>query len=273
MKPMRVALVSAAALAVFSASAHADGVPRPYSAPVVLTPSSWTGFYAGVNGGYTAMAPQDRDIILQSSSGGGMLTLPGMDPQGAFGGGQFGYNWQSGPLVLGVEADIQGADIHDGFNVAGTAPGLGSGSLTGHQDIDWFGTVRGRVGFAFDRALIYGTGGFAYGGVKDELFGVSSVSGATVDLRREGTQTGFTVGGGVEYAIYPHWSLKIEYQFIDLGSSGTLSAADPSKTVAPPVKPGGPVPGGPVPGTIISINSIDNEFNTVRAGLNYRFGE
>lgn len=172
---------------------------------------NWSGLYVGVNGGYG---------WANSSS-------YGFQPSGGFGGGQIGYNWQgiwNPHLVLGVEADIEGADITD--------------SYYGHQaSVNYFGTIRGRIGYAFDRALVYATGGFAYGEVQDSAFGASLTS----------TETGYTVGGGVEYKILPNWSAKAEYDFVslDAGNSGANLSLN---------------------------NSSRSEFNTFKVGVNYFVG-
>ena len=129
--------------------------PVSYVPPVIAT-NTWTGFYAGINGGYG-----------WGSGGNTISYFDGLDqsaraqPQGGFGGGQIGYNYQTGSFVFGVETDFQGAGISN--SVTGTtANGF---DFTSKESIDWFGTARGRLGFAVGNALLYGTGGFAYGNV------------------------------------------------------------------------------------------------------------
>jgi opacity protein-like surface antigen len=128
----------------------------------------------------------------------------GISPTGGFGGGQIGYNWQgwwNRRLVLGIEADIQGSGISDrqtdfnGFHYK--------------SDLGYFGTIRGRVGYAVQQTLFYFTGGFAYGGLRkfSDAFGPQSF---------DGTAAGYTVGGGVEYKITPAWSVKGEFQYVNL---------------------------------------------------------
>jgi outer membrane immunogenic protein len=214
---------------------------EPYFAP-------WSGFYAGVNGGYGRSA-NTEDVVFFTSSG---FTLPGkgLNAEGGFGGGQIGYNWQRGAFVFGVEADIQGAGLRSRYS--NQPDGFGDLS-NGRRDIDYFGTVRGRLGYAFDRLLVYGTGGFAYGGVANRNFIFNS--GASADLNKDTTQIGFAVGGGVEYAITPAWSLKAEYQYIDLGSERLFAQVLPLGAAE-----------------TITSNSINNSFNTVRLGLNYHIG-
>jgi outer membrane immunogenic protein len=196
--------------------------PARYVPPAAYVDQNiWQGFYAGLNGGY-------------GWSGNG-----GAQPQGGFGGGQIGYNFQGGPLVFGLETDFQGGDLSGG--ITGTT--AGGNAFSGNESVDWFGTARGRLGLAFGHALFYGTGGFAYGDVRQ-----SAVYDG-VSLGASGTRTGWVAGGGIEYKVNPAWSLKGEYQYIDLGSEKLTDAANS-----------------------LTTNSLDTSFQTVRLGLNYRFG-
>ncbi len=166
---------------------------------------NWSGLYAGANGGY-----------------GWSNRFDNLDPTGAFGGGQIGYNFQRGNLVVGLEADIQGAGITDS----------GGGVKS---SLDWFGSVRGRAGYAFDRTLVYATGGFGYGQVTNAGFA--------------GTQTGWVAGGGSEYKITPVWSAKVEYQYFDLDAPASSAV--------------GPLGAG---------TGDRTQFSTIRAGVNYFIG-
>ncbi len=226
-----LSLASTIALAPFAANA-ADLYRNPPPASSYIPPAAyveqniWQGFYAGLNGGYGWSA--NGDTILYSD---GSISARAQ-PEGGFGGGQIGYNFQSGPLVFGLETDFQGGDV--------TARSSGASSK---ESVDWFGTARGRLGYSFGRALIYGTGGFAYGDVRQQA------NGAGTELSHNGTQTGWVAGGGIEYKIGAAWSLKGEYQYIDLGSAQLTNAASP-----------------------LTTNNLDTSFQTVRLGLNYRFG-
>jgi outer membrane immunogenic protein len=247
---MRTTVAAGAALVwiVSSSSfALADGMPgnpRPAYAPF-----SWTGFYVGANGGYGDNFDRNDNFVLSNSLG-FTATTRGVQPEGGFGGGQLGYNWQQGPLLLGLEADLQGADVSAGF--AGHLLD-GGDVLNAHQSFDYFGTARGRVGFAFYHGLIYATGGFAYGGVRDQLLVFLPGSGTSVNLHSDDTRTGFVIGGGVELALAPHWSVKVEYQHIDLGSE---------RLAASVFSPGA---------TTFTSNKILDVAGTARVGLNYRF--
>jgi outer membrane immunogenic protein len=128
---------------------------------------------------------------------------------GFVGGGQIGYNWQgASPLVLGIEADFQGT----GQSRTDTALGISV-----QQQLPWFGTVRGRIGYAFDRLMIYATGGLAYADYK------MTASGFGLSASSDTSRAGWTAGAGVEWMFAPQWSTKVEYLYWDTGStSATL---------------------------------------------------
>jgi len=242
--------VSAAALTL---SANAADIYRAPEGPGGLKDGpyapSWAGFYAGVNGGFgwESSDPSLTGVITP------VCILPGppcppaqpfankFGPGIGFAGGQIGYNLQRGSFVFGLEADIQGSAVQDSVTVVSN--GLGFGSAT--SELDWFGTLRGRIGYGFDRSLVYFTGGLAFGGVKDTLSTSFSKT-----LVFDDTKTGFVLGGGVEYLLAPSWSVKAEYQYLDLGGD-TLSFSKINGT---------------------ATFTDPHTYNTVRAGLNYHFG-
>ena len=152
MKKYLLSGVAALGLLAAGAASAADLPSRkgPVVAPVYVPAFTWTGFYVGANAGWGF---GNMDSVGVSGFG---------DLDGFVGGGQIGYNYQLGQIVLGLEADFQGADLKAGPSWAG----LG---IVGEGKTEWFGTVRGRVGYAFDRFLPYLTGGFAYGSVKTTL--------------------------------------------------------------------------------------------------------
>src|SRR6185437_10872259 len=171
---IRFPAIGIAGLLVFASPAHADGPFNGGYEPVPIF--RWTGSYFGANAGY-GWAANTGDITYESTAGPDRSGGP--DAAGGFGGGQIGYNWQgvfSNDFVLGVEADIQGSDVDDTWR--GTTDAGLDGST--RQSLEWFGTVRGRLGWAFDRTLIYGTGGFAYGRVKDTAFASSGAESITL---------------------------------------------------------------------------------------------
>jgi outer membrane immunogenic protein len=197
-----------------------------------LHPFSWTGFYIGVNAGYGWSDSSDKFALTATG-------FHGLEPEGGFGGGQIGYNWQSANLVLGVEADIQGSGIEDKATDA-------IGNIFKSR-LDYFGTVRGRLGYAFGPSLLYATGGFAYGGIRND-----AISVGPVPFKFSGTASGYVVGGGYEYKLNPAWSLKTEYQYINLGRNDPENAAFGSACKFGP-------------------KCEDDAYHTIRLGLNYRF--
>ena len=227
MKKYLLSGVAALGLLAAGAASAADLPSRkgPVVAPVYVPAFTWTGFYVGANAGYAWGQ-------IDSSNFG--IVNPFSDPDGFVGGGQIGYNYQIGQWVVGLEADFQGADLKS------TARNL-AGTVTASNEINWFGTVRGRVGYAFDRFLPYVTGGFAYGNVKNK------VTAPTFTFSDDNTQYGWTVGGGLEYAFTNNLTAKVEYLYVNLDKESFT------------------VPGGTF------TSNVETKFSVVRAGLNYKF--
>ncbi|MBZ9676252.1 outer membrane protein [Mesorhizobium sp. ES1-1] len=203
---------------------------------VVMEPASafnWTGLYVGGHVGYGF---GQTDATFSAPNTPGFAATQDYDVDGFLGGVQVGYNYQMNSLVLGVEADFSGADINGGSDEIN----IGVRGDTYDTKIDWFGTVRGRVGYAMDRTLIYGTGGLAFGSVENRY-----LDGPDNSFSEKSTKTGWTAGAGIEYALDDHWSAKAEYLYVDLGNQ-TIDY------------------GG-------SNTEFDNKFHTVRLGLNYKF--
>jgi outer membrane immunogenic protein len=190
--------------------------------PAPLRPS-WTGFYGGVNiGGSWGHQRSSLDDALTDAR---ILSNP-LGLNGVIGGAQIGYNWQAPnrPWVFGVEADFQGSGQKaDGaFAIGGiTAPGIGAlpgDSIAYHDKLDWFGTLRGRVGWAMGErgnVLPYITGGLAYG--QGTISGSGTVGGVPLAFDTTRTYVGWTLGGGLEWAFWNSWSAKVEYLYMDFG--------------------------------------------------------
>ncbi|MGM4890106.1 outer membrane protein [Tardiphaga sp. 1201_B9_N1_1] len=204
-------LTTAALLSLTAGAQAADMAAKApyYKAPVVAV-YDWTGFYLGVNAGIGL--GRDRAIHNDGFLGTESTYL---SPQGALGGGQVGYNWQTGsmlgPVVYGLEADIQGAGLSDDRTNLGS-PFV---STTYNQKIDWFGTVRGRIGLATGPVLGYVTGGYAYGNVKTSI----AFDNAGTVFSTNKIQNGWTVGSGVEAALGGNWTGKIEYLYLNMGNN------------------------------------------------------
>ncbi|GJE61801.1 outer membrane protein [Methylobacterium trifolii] len=244
-KPISAALLGLAAGLVATLGVHAADLPRSAAPPLppTLPVFTWTGFYVGANAGYGF------------GSGSGSVTDPtygtvtGGGRGGGFaGGGQVGYNYQFTPgsgFVVGLEADIQAAAFAKADAAyLGTTP-----YYSVRPSLDYFGTVRGRVGYALDRVLIYGTGGFAYGGGAR----ASNASAYPYTLPDSG-RTGYAVSGGIEYAFTAKLSAKIEALYLNLGRpTGGATYYDSA-----------------VP-AYYGLGRSDSGFGVVLAGLNYRF--
>jgi outer membrane immunogenic protein len=220
MKRAFFALVSLAAL---MGTAAAADLPRPapqpyYKAPAFVQAYNWTGFYIGVNGG-GGFGRSTWDSTGTFNISGGLV------------GGTLGYNYQIGQAVLGVEGDIDWADINGTTNTA-----CAFGCKTSDH---WLSTVRGRLGYAADRFMPFVSGGAAFGDIRASTPGFP---GAT------NTNAGWTVGGGLEFAFAGNWTAKAEYLYVDLGkfNCGISCGAFPT-------------------------DNVKFTTNIVRAGINYRF--
>ena len=281
---MKSLLRLSAALAgvALAGSAFAADLPRRAAPPPVFTPVpvfTWTGFYAGFNAGYAFDASsRSNNSTFVIPGGVGLTTGPAAvatfrnrSQDGFSGGAQIGYNYQFTPgsgVVIGIEADAQyldfGRDRNNAFVSGGAiAPGLILNDPRGLASLDYFGTVRGRLGYAFDRTLVYGTGGFAYGsGSADRSFGGFAGN--------DSFRTGYAVGGGIEYALPTDSflnffrssavTLKVEglYVNLDRGTRNQGVLLVNAANLAPVYTTG--------------IGRRDDEFAVVRAGLNYKFG-
>jgi outer membrane immunogenic protein len=151
---------------------------------------------------------------------------------GWLGGVHAGYNIQSGKWVYGIEADIQATDQDGSVSLCAVAGcGAGTAFVAANHRLDWFGTVRGRLGLLMQpNLLLYGTGGLAYGQVSsDYTFGLVGVT-PTVSFGDSSMRTGWVIGGGVEGMLNRNWLLRAEYLYMDLGDSGSSGSATQSAT-------------------------------------------
>lgn len=197
------------ALVAAGPCAHAAdlGLAPLYKAPpAVATTYNWSGFYLGANGG-GAWGDSHWQGAARTDLSGGLA------------GGTAGYNYQTGPVVLGVEGDIDWSGL-SGSTSSAACPGGSCGTSE-----TWLSTVRGRAGYAFDRFLPYVTGGLAVGDIRANAPGVPGGSA---------TNAGWTLGGGVEFALPGNWSAKAEYLHVDLGSfnCGTGCGIAPNENVS-----------------------------------------
>ncbi len=272
---MKKLLLGSACLAFALASpalaADMEVAPAYKASPLIIPTYDWTGFYIGVNAGYswgksantytiTGLAPFTSATRL----GGDVI------------GGQAGYNWEvNRGWVIGFEADFQGTGqkgTDTPLPIVNTScvTGIPLCTTTSHgvsmdQTLDWFGTARARVGFVpWDHLMLFLTGGAAFGEIA-----ATATANTTTTLTLNGTQLaaptstnssanfanwrgGWTVGGGAEWVLSGPWTAKLEYLFVDLGSYSNTVPANPT-----------------VPSTLINSHVTDN---IVRVGINYRFG-
>jgi outer membrane immunogenic protein len=254
-----------------AAAAQAADLPTRKEAPApvfVPPPFTWTGFYVGLNAGgiwssgsrnATLFAPA-ADAFLVSDFPGGL----GNGNAGFIGGGQAGYNWQTGAFVLGIETDFQGTTLSRSTNLAGPSflGPAGPGdffTLHAKTSLDWLGTTRGRVGFVVtpdNRLMVYATGGVAYGGGSTN-FSFYDSTGAFWSGNPSSSRVGWTIGGGVEYALTNNWTIRGEYLYADLGSNNFTSVGNAIATTE-------------FPGVYAS-GHINYNASIFRAAVNYKF--
>lgn len=260
-----LSVVTLACLGAGTASYAADlATKAPAPAPMPTVVNSWQGFYAGaaagaafdgssvqpvLGGDFLVYQPVQRKLQYEVPLGGAGTVFTG----GLYG----GYNWQFNNLVVGLEADMNYADRKTmGRSVQ---PSLADPQVTLTRVYgtggNWFGTVRGRLGWAFDKALIYATGGLAYG--KNGAGYYAGGNGYNWFGRDEGVKWGWTVGGGGEYRLDSHWSVRAEYLYVSFDSS----------SFALPLYPTGPF----VVPTFTMTGTAEFNFSVARGGLTYKF--
>jgi outer membrane immunogenic protein len=224
------AMVLATSGEAIAADLPPQGLPSPQSAVFY----NWTGFHVGINAGYGTGTSNWADGPLGSTGG--------FPTSGFLAGGTVGANYQIGQYVFGIEGDGGWTNLRG--NSGSTCGGIAAvvpPPVSCQTQSDWLGTVRGRVGYAFDCILVYGTAGAAFGNVQTGLNPPSTFDGAV--------EAGWTAG--VEVAFAQNWTAKAEYLFVDLPNASCTTAANC----------------GGAAGSIVSFNE-----NIIRAGVNYKFG-
>jgi outer membrane immunogenic protein len=274
-------------------------VPKPYhKAPAPAPACTWCGFYLGANagggwssdsvniGGYpiaASAAPASVFLLATSVSGAGGSFSP--KGSGFIGGGQVGYNWQSGYWVAGLETDFQGlanrGSTGGGSSIVVAGP-VGPQSIATviatSNKLDYIGTVRGRFGYTYTPVLLlYGTGGLAYGEVSSTTsIGQQDVGAPGIVATTNGpyassagassTRYGWTAGAGLEWMFLPRWSFKAEYLHYDLGSATYNNTL--VNVVTPP---GGLVPAGAPFYTLGAFSRASFAGDIIRAGVNFHW--
>jgi outer membrane immunogenic protein len=236
---MRWKFIVAAAMAVLAGTADALAADLPTPSPPVPLPAAvynWTGLYIGINGGYGTGNSNWSDSAVGASG-----SFP---TSGFLIGGTVGANYQIGQYVFGIEGD------GDWTNLQGnTGPTCGAISAvvpppdSCQTQSEWLATVRARVGYAFDRILVYGTAGAAFGNIQTGLNPPSTFDSSV--------EAGWTAGGGIEFAFARNWTAKVEYLFVDLTNAACTTVANC----------------GGAAGSIVSFDE-----SIVRAGINFKFG-
>jgi outer membrane immunogenic protein len=281
-RAMKTILAGAAVAALIAVPALAADMPVKAPSAPPAPAWTWGGFYFGgnVGGGWS-----DHSVPLYGDGGAGNDLLSrafdgtlnfnavprsqSIRSSGVIGGGQIGYNWQAAPMwVVGLETDIQGSGIR-GSATTTPPPGTVPGGLTSNQRLDWFGTLRGRLGIvASDRVLLFVTGGLAYGETEANSALTSnrlSIGATTIACtaafpspclagQETRTSAGWTAGAGGEWAVTDKWRLKVEYLHVALGD----------ETIAL-------VPQPPATGNGFVTAHFNNQFDIVRAGFNVRY--
>jgi len=286
---MKKLFLASTVLVGTTAAVFAADLPRRAAPPPAFTPVpvfTWTGFYAGVNAGYGFDTNGRRNTnynlpygsVVNSEDTNAVISVRNRANNDGFSGGaQIGYNYQFTPgsgVVVGFEADAQYVDFarratgtlnYTGFGVPGYAFSRPRAYVaTSGNGLDYFGTARGRLGYAFDRTLVYATGGYAYGSGQDD----QNFAGRRF---RDSFRTGYVVGGGVEYALPTDSFLnffkssavtfKVEGLYVNLDRQQNAASGVYLDYVLPPRG-------------VVYLNgaAAKTEFAVVRAGVNYKFG-
>ena len=293
---MKKQLLACISLAVLIASPvmAADLLVHP---TVVAAPYSWTGVYIGVNGGY-GRSNSEVDVSSTVTS---CLTFPpcpaansalgrasvaaippvfATNPKGGIAGGQIGFNYQAGAWLVGLEADLawsgmKGTNAQTGLAFVG--PPLPTATISAaaaaDQRLNDFGTIRGRLGFLpVNPLLVYVTGGLAFAEMKSNTtvaeacnptLATCGGSFLPVIVSISRARIGATVGGGLEYAFAPGWSLRGEYLYFNLGSTYSLAPLNLMSTAA--------APSAALVTAVVQSSTTEFSGSIVRAGLNYKF--
>lgn len=237
----KLAWILCCGTALMSGPALAADLRMPVKAPpVAVAPAfNWTGCYLGVAGGGT----WGRSRHVNS---GGNITND-YDIDGFLVGPTVGCNFQQGPFVFGVEGDWSWTNKRgEAFDI----PPFNTAFLSQTRE-NWLATIRGRLGYSWDRFMIYATGGGAFADIEARVVPPAGLGLATISESR--TRFGWTVGGGFEWAFAPSWSAKVEYLYVDFRGGDAYFTPPPA-------------------GFVNRAGGVPTTDHIVRAGINYRFG-
>jgi outer membrane immunogenic protein len=316
----RVLVTAIGGMALLGGPALGADLPNrkgPPPAPIVYAPAfTWTGFYIGLNAG-ASFGGKNNGLVPVGFNGvpvaaayvnpfaNALYNNNGNNNTNFTGGGQIGYNYQIGAFVMGVEADLNYLGSNKNKNGYGNTVYYGSlggpaaGGVVGgagdpysgyymfgnnKNNGNYFGTVRGRLGYAIDRALIYVTGGLAYGGNSYKNNSVafygqpfaaavpvgapSFIYGNGIYGNNNNNNIGYTLGGGVEYAVTNNWTVKLEYLYANFGGNKNNLLTAPATYIN---AAGAAINLAGTPAHYFSTGKNGNDLSIVRAGVNYKF--
>jgi outer membrane immunogenic protein len=239
----RIVLAGVALAALMGGSAMAADMGAPlYKAPPPAPPAfSWTGWYLGTHTGIVAGRTTTRNVAPYGGFDAGIPLSYDVNPVSIFGGGQIGYNWQLGSILLGAEID-------------GGYLGVRESQRPAPDDLvqvkyGWYGTFTARGGFVYDRLLTYVKGGAAVASIRNtasDLDGAGAID-PTDFSQTNSTRWGWTVGTGFEYALLPNWTVKSEYLYMDFGTKSSSNLDG-------------------------DVFQHQNRLQTFKIGLNYKWG-
>jgi len=281
-RPSALVIASVCTFALGQMASAAD-LPRKAPGPPPPPAYSWTGFYVGANvgGGWgdrdVSYSPNDPLMVFLFTPGEGGAPPPAsFRSSGVLGGVQAGYNWQFNPSwLVGIETDFDWSNVKGSASSVGVIETVAPYTATVHERLKWFGTARARLGYLpMPNVLAYVTGGFAYGRIErtgtytnnstgplvGNIGGFSFICSAFATCfagSQRHTAVGWTLGGGLEYAIDRRWTVKAEYLYVSLDSD---SMTETALLFAPGATPA-------------SLNANFDRFNfsVARVGANYRF--
>jgi outer membrane immunogenic protein len=255
-------LASVGAIALTGSAFAADLALPPPPAPIF----TWTGSYIGGQIGYAWGSGNLNYTGFDPRTGLAFTTGLGGSSSGVIGGAHVGYNYQFNQWVVGLEGSVDGTSISN--TVVGTFPAFGGSTITASTNANIQGSFRGRAGIAWDRALIYATGGVALGGfTTDYTFtgnnnGNHNINGGNVFYGSNSfsnTRVGWTVGGGIDYAVTNNWSIFAEYRYTNWGTVGNQGLAAAGFQTVPNLT-----------NAFINSNHSINQ-NQVQVGFSYKF--